>query len=131
MADDIGKRIRDLRNKLNRSRKDVAEAAGISYTALADIENGRQKSSTKLHEIAKALGTTPEYLERGEEADRVARFDPALTPRESALLNLFRSATEEGRRTIELAAHIAQKRRKGRPFTVEPIGLIRLKKASS
>lgn len=67
----IGERIRQAREhgpagKV--SRKDLAEAAGIAYSTLADVENGLSSSTTALHRIAKRLKVRVEWLETGKGA---------------------------------------------------------------
>lgn len=65
----IGTRIRQAREtgpagKV--SRKELAAAAGIAYSTLADIENGYAASTTRLHHIAKRLKISMEWLETGK-----------------------------------------------------------------
>lgn len=64
----IGDRIKKARSEGPSgkvSRKELASAAGIAYSTLADIENGYSTSTTVLHKIAKRLGTRVEWLETG------------------------------------------------------------------
>lgn len=60
------KRARSERASGKVSRKELASAAGIAYSTLADIENGYSTSTTVLHKIAKRLGTRVEWLETGK-----------------------------------------------------------------
>lgn len=62
----IGDRIRAERKAQGIERGDLAKSAGIAYTTLADLENGRSKSTTALHKVAKRLGVRPEWLETGK-----------------------------------------------------------------
>ena len=62
----IGDRIRRIRAAKGIARKDLAAAAGMSYSGLADLESGKAKSSTKLHRLATALGVDVLYLETGK-----------------------------------------------------------------
>jgi transcriptional regulator with XRE-family HTH domain len=65
----IGTRIRQARESGPAgkvSRKDLASAAGIAYSTLADIENGYAASTTRLHHIAKRLKVSVEWLETGK-----------------------------------------------------------------
>lgn len=66
--DALGRTIKVARTDLGIGRKDLAETAGISYSYLAAIENGRkQPSSQVLLAIADALGLrTHELLESAE-----------------------------------------------------------------
>lgn len=61
----IGDRIKAEREGRNLTRKDLAALAGVPYPTLAGIENSDQSSSTKLHDIARALGVSPKWLETG------------------------------------------------------------------
>lgn len=64
----LGRAIQVARTELGFSRRDLAARARVSYTYLADIENGRRRpSSTPLLAISRALSLTPsELLARAE-----------------------------------------------------------------
>src|SRR4051812_37064277 len=64
-AETIGDRIFKLRKEKGISRGELAKDSGLAYSTLADIENGLQNSSTKLHKVAKRLNVRIEYLESG------------------------------------------------------------------
>lgn len=64
----IGERIREEREAQGISREELALAAGIAKTTLADLEVGESKSTTKLHKIANRLGVRAEWLETGSGA---------------------------------------------------------------
>lgn len=99
----IGERIRRIREGKHISRAALARAAGMSYSSLADLENGYQKSTTKLHRIAEALAVTPEHLETG--ATNGAKPGPQhVTTREAELLAHYRNAPPDGKRAIEATA---------------------------
>ena len=60
---DIGKRIRQLREGLGKTREQLSEAAGISAQFLFYIETGRKSMSAKtIVNLAKALGVSTDYL---------------------------------------------------------------------
>lgn len=61
----IGERVRHEREAQGIERRALAEASGLKYSTLADLEYGQSKSSTKLHKIAAALGVRVEWLETG------------------------------------------------------------------
>jgi Predicted transcriptional regulator len=79
----IGERIRLARDHgpaAKVTRKDLATAAGIAYSTLADVENGFSDSTTALHRIAKRLKVRVEWLETGKgvmEAPQDADSDTA------------------------------------------------------
>src|SRR5687767_2496738 len=62
-AEALGRAIRVLRTDRGISRKDVAEASGLSYPFLSEIESGRKRPSSRaLESIATALGVRPHDL---------------------------------------------------------------------
>lgn len=70
-------RLKQARKNKGLSQSKLGELVGISQTAIQYIENGRNQSSTKIFEIAKVLGVTPDWLLYGKEnaiptADKVA-----------------------------------------------------------
>lgn len=64
--ENIGERVRRLREERGIERPDLARAAGLSYSMLADLENGKAKTTTRLHRIADRLGVRVHYLETGD-----------------------------------------------------------------
>jgi transcriptional regulator with XRE-family HTH domain len=62
----IGERIRKERDVQGISRPQLAKLTGIPYPTLSGIESGDQGSTTRLHQIADALGVRPKWLETGE-----------------------------------------------------------------
>src|SRR3954447_2344209 len=59
----LGRAIRVRREQLDLKRRQLHEAAGISYPYLSEIENGaKEPSPQRLRAIAEALQTTPEEL---------------------------------------------------------------------
>lgn len=61
----IGDRIRQRRKALDIEVEALAKAVGLKPSTLYDLENGRSKSTTKLHALARELGCTAEWLETG------------------------------------------------------------------
>jgi phage repressor protein C with HTH and peptisase S24 domain len=62
----LGRRIAEAREARGMSRPELAAAAKISYPTLAGIENGDQRDTTKLVEIAAALKVRAEWLKTGK-----------------------------------------------------------------
>lgn len=59
----IGKRIRNLREKKGMSREEFAKRLGLSYWAVSKYENGeRNPDAETLNKIADILGVTVDYL---------------------------------------------------------------------
>lgn len=121
-VDTIGTRIRKKREARHMSRRALGQAVGLASSTIADLENGYQKSTTKLHKIAEALGTTIEHLE--DAAPDAPRQAPhSLSERESALLTAFRLASPDGKRALEAAASALAS-----PFPPPPTGITRHKR---
>lgn len=67
---EIGKRIRELRELQNYTREDLAEKINISAKFLYEIEMGKKGFSAKtLYKISKALSVSSDYIMLGEEPD--------------------------------------------------------------
>lgn len=64
-AETIGQRLRRLRLSRGLSQRELAEP-GVSYAYISRIESGNRQPSVKaLRKLARTLGVSPEYLERG------------------------------------------------------------------
>jgi transcriptional regulator with XRE-family HTH domain len=62
-SEDLGARVRAVRELAGVSQKDVAKAAGMSRRELQAVERGAKRlSSAELHAVAGALGVDPEVL---------------------------------------------------------------------
>lgn len=57
-----GERIAELRVKLGLSQAQLAKKVGLSQATIGKLESGISSGSSHLHKIARALGTTAEYL---------------------------------------------------------------------
>lgn len=64
--DTIGTRLRKERTLQNISRTALAQATGVGYSTLAELERGGMQTSTKLRVIADALGVSLRWLETGK-----------------------------------------------------------------
>lgn len=64
--DTVGSRIKARRKELRMSRKELCRLTGIGYSSVAEIERAGQKSTTRLHLYAKALGVTESWLATGK-----------------------------------------------------------------
>lgn len=63
---EIGNRIKNLRNNLKLSREEFSEKSGISDRFTYDVENGiKGLSADNLLGVANALGVTADYLLTG------------------------------------------------------------------
>jgi transcriptional regulator with XRE-family HTH domain len=71
-ADSFGRALKLVRAERSLSRRDLAEAAGLSYAYVSDIESGRKQPSTRaLLALSEALLLKPHEL-----MARAARFEP-------------------------------------------------------
>lgn len=61
-------RIHQRRTALGLSQQQLAERSGVSQVTIQHLESGRNATSKKLLEIARALGVTAEWLGSGQEA---------------------------------------------------------------
>lgn len=82
----IGQRIKSEREAQGISRTDLSKKTGIGYSTLAELENGRMQSSTRLHVIADALGVLASYLETGKEPKRPTSQPYPLSEGDSGFL---------------------------------------------
>ena len=61
----FNERVRQRRLELGLSQAELGRLAGVPQSTIGQIENGRNKISTKILELANALQTTAEYLVNG------------------------------------------------------------------
>lgn len=72
--DTIGSRIKLARELKKVPRGELAKAAGIGYSTLADLENDYSTTTAALHKIAKRLAVNVDWLETGK-----GEMEPAST----------------------------------------------------
>ena len=63
---DLAFRLKTRRKELGLSQIKLARRLGISQSAIALLESGRNQTTTKIFELAEALETTPNWLLKGE-----------------------------------------------------------------
>lgn len=77
-----GDRIREIREARGLTQDQLAEQTKISKSFLSEVENNRRNiSSGNLLRIATLLGTSMDYLMRGETKEQ-ARREPVIIPPE-------------------------------------------------
>ena len=59
---ETGRRIKDLRNGLEMSQKELAEAIGVAQNTISQYEKGAKTSLEVIVKLAVALETTTDYL---------------------------------------------------------------------
>lgn len=62
----MGERIRATRKEKRWTLAELSKASGISPGSISDLEQGRQFGTTRLPDLAAALGVRPEWLQKGE-----------------------------------------------------------------
>ena len=66
----VGERIKKRRNDLGWTQDVLAQKAGISKSFLSDLENGKRNvGADTLHDIARALSLSLDYLMTGKEGE--------------------------------------------------------------
>lgn len=66
----VGERIRKRRLELGWTQEVLAEKAGMSNSFLSDLENGKRSvGADKLHDLARVLDLSLDYLMSGEEVE--------------------------------------------------------------
>jgi len=62
-SDELGEAVRQARDRLGMSRRDLAESTGLSYPYISQIETGyRMPSTPAMRSLADALGLRPDSL---------------------------------------------------------------------
>lgn len=103
----LGRRVKDRRKELGIGRDELAKFSGMSYSALADIENDRQHSTTRLHKLAERLGVRASWLETGEGPRDVPQGPLSPSPVDNVAVHGFlisRDAAELGSEWEKIAA---------------------------
>lgn len=72
----VGDRIRRVRTELKLTQKQVADAAGVSTTAVTQWESGDSKTlkPDNLFKVARLLKKSPEWLESGQGSELPSKF---------------------------------------------------------
>lgn len=66
IKEQVGNRIKEVREMVNMSQKDLAYTADLDRSYIASVENGQRNISiVNLHKIAKALEVTLSELFKG------------------------------------------------------------------
>lgn len=96
----LGKRLKDERERLGLSQTEFAGIAGAKKHAQINWEKGAASPNGKAFEAWAEAGVDVAYIITGQ---RVGPAEP-LTPREQALVENYRASDESGRRAVEGAA---------------------------
>lgn len=100
------------------SRAQLASSSHVGYSTIAAIENNDVRSTTKINQLAKALGVTVDWLATGDEpgyggvAESAPPYgQPSLSPDEKAILDLWRGLDADGRKALQTVGHALAKPR--------------------
>lgn len=106
LSEDMGRRIRELRNEKGLTRERLAEKAEISTQFLADIESGNKgMSAATLYKLCKALNISSDYLLFGNSenepgiADTINSIPDEKKKFAQALLSVFAEALNDASET--------------------------------
>lgn len=105
----IGERIKEERERLGLTQPVFAEAAGAKKRTLIDWEKGVSSPTAVQLSALAALGVDAMYILTGQRSDAA----PALSPRETALLDNYRHSNDQGRDAIEKVALVAAQPQQG------------------
>ena len=96
MSEDMAQRIKELRKEKGLTLEQVADIVGVGKSTVRKWETGMiaNMKRDKIASLAKALGTTPEYL-MGWEKKEKNTSEPKLTDVEKLALELFRRIPED------------------------------------
>ena len=75
----LGTRVRALRLELGWTQTDLANMAGVTYQNIQFCESGKIKMPRYINELAESLGTSIEYLVKGEEQPNVVRLQQHIS----------------------------------------------------
>lgn len=111
MENEMGKKIKELRQKKGMTLEQVATIVGVGKSTVRKWETGMiaNMKRDKIQLLATALGTTPAYLMGWKEEKREIPFSlrlfgreeketPQITEGEQMLLDLFRQIPEDAQK---------------------------------
>ena len=101
MSEGMAKRIKDLRKEKGLTLEQVADIVGVGKSTVRKWETGMiaNMKRDKIASLAKALGTTPEYL-MGWEEKKSSPSEPTLTEGEKTMLELFRLVPKDQQQLV-------------------------------
>lgn len=95
MAETLAQRLKATRTARGLTQDDLADASGVSQSAIGMLESGSRDGSTKIAEIAHALGVHPYWLVTG----KGPRDDPSIDEATGSVIDLMQSMSLEWRGT--------------------------------
>lgn len=99
----IADRLRDLMVERGLSQSELARRVGVSQATIYKLVSGTGYGSKHLHNIAKHLGTTPDYLEGvTDDPEEDADTGQRLASDELELLELYQRLTVSQRKAFRV-----------------------------
>lgn len=86
MDESLGSRIAFHRKRLGLSQAQLADKVGLKQQTIGKLEEGRQRSTTKMVSLAEVLEVDPKWLETGE-GSHAAKSVPARPVPDDAMTN--------------------------------------------
>lgn len=113
MDETQGSRLKRLRIAKKLTQKELAKAGGVGQTAIANIEADARGYGAGIVGIAKALGTTPEYLQLEDQVKTFSTAPGIQEPRPSygwpfqtvSAAQYYEVLTQTQRDILEATAH--------------------------
>lgn len=101
MSGGMAQRIKALRQDKGLTLEQVASVVGVGKSTVRKWETGMiaNMKRDKIASLAKALGTTPEYL-MGWDTKNVSPSEPQLTEGDRELINLFHQVPEDKQQMV-------------------------------
>ena len=101
MSEGMAQRIKELRKEKGLTLEQVADIVGVGKSTVRKWETGMiaNMKRDKIASLAKALGTTPEYL-MGWEEKKSSPSEPQLTEGEKMLLDLFNRVPKDQQQLV-------------------------------
>ncbi len=84
--DEVGKKIRDYRQKLNLTQQELADKVGVTWEMISRYERGKSSPFVQLNELSKALNIHPSQLLQDNYKSSINRYEiPLFTSIPSSL----------------------------------------------
>lgn len=101
MEEGMAQKIKALRQEKGLTLEQVADVVGVGKSTVRKWETGMiaNMKRDKIASLAKALGTTPEYL-MGWDKKKDSPSEPVLTEGEKVLLELFNRVPEDQQQLV-------------------------------
>jgi transcriptional regulator with XRE-family HTH domain len=97
----VGARVQERMSQLGLSQAELARRVGVSQPTIFQLIHRSKKGSTKLHQIARELGTTPAYLSgESDDPDNDLPAPPELESDARELVDHFEGLSSADRKAL-------------------------------